>query len=689
MRLPRLSFRAKIILLPALAGVSTLLVLAATFLFARRAQHELATLQRGHYAALDASRRAESALAALQRTLQDAAAASDVAALAGADSAATALRGGLVAAKALPVAHPAELDRLAAMTGDYWAAARPATERMIAAAGGDTTVSQDSVMTAVQRMGASYNAVKDSLAAHTARRQAGIEAAFVKASADQAQTMPVITTVLGVAMVVLVLLSAWIVRSVMAALRAMRDAAQGIARGEVDVVVDHRADDEIGQLADAFRDTIAYVRETAAAADALARGDLSVVVRPRSEHDVLSTSVARVAHTVRELVDDTQRLVAAAHAGELDRRGDADRFEGAYADMVRGTAQLLDAMLAPTTEASEVLARVADRDLTARMTGSYRGDHAALQASLNRALDNVADTLADVAVAADRVADGATRISAGSESLAAGTGEQAAALEQVSASLAELAGEATQSAAHGTQAKDLTDRARERADSGRASMTRLAEAVVRIEQSAGETAKIVRTIDEIAFQTNLLALNAAVEAARAGDAGRGFAVVAEEVRALAQRSAAAARDTSTLIEESVRTARDGVALNGEAMARFDEIAREIAQASAVMGEIAAAGARQADGVAQITTATEQMNRVTQHAASSADESAATAVELTQEADALRHALAAFRLDDEAAGPDEVDGVDGEDDAGDDEASWTPEALPATAARQRVPAPTRR
>jgi methyl-accepting chemotaxis protein len=165
----------------------------------------------------------------------------------------------------------------------------------------------------------------------------------------------------------------------------------------------------------------------------------------------------------------------------------------------------------------------------------------------------------------------------------------------------------------------------------------------KIKASSDATARIVRTIDEIAFQTNLLALNAAVEAARAGDAGKGFAVVAEEVRSLAQRSAEAARNTSSLIEESVKNAVSGVELNADVLKQLGEIAGQVNRVGEVMGEIAAASEQQSDGVSQINGAVEQMNGVTQGVASNSEQSAASAEELSGQAEHMRELVGSFRL----------------------------------------------
>jgi methyl-accepting chemotaxis protein len=174
-------------------------------------------------------------------------------------------------------------------------------------------------------------------------------------------------------------------------------------------------------------------------------------------------------------------------------------------------------------------------------------------------------------------------------------------------------------------------------------MQRMSEAVERIKHSADRTARVVRTIDELAFQTNLLALNAAVEAARAGDAGRGFAVVADEVRALAQRSAAAARETGGLIQDGVRAADEGVQLNAEVVARLRQINADVDRVGEVMAEIAAASEQQDLGVGQINGGLEAMNTITQQVATSAEESSSAAVELAGQADAMRDMVATFRL----------------------------------------------
>jgi methyl-accepting chemotaxis protein len=200
-----------------------------------------------------------------------------------------------------------------------------------------------------------------------------------------------------------------------------------------------------------------------------------------------------------------------------------------------------------------------------------------------------------------------------------------------------------QTSANAQEARSLTQGADTAVRSGVANVGRLADAMSRIKTASDSTAKIVRTIDEIAFQTNLLALNAAVEAARAGDAGKGFAVVAEEVRSLAIRSADAAKNTAALIEDAVRSADEGVVLNGEALKSLEEIQERVTRVGTVMSEIAAASEQQSEGVGQINIAVEQMNGVTQQVAASSEESASTAEELSAQASQLRALVGQFVL----------------------------------------------
>ena len=229
----------------------------------------------------------------------------------------------------------------------------------------------------------------------------------------------------------------------------------------------------------------------------------------------------------------------------------------------------------------------------------------------------------------------ARQVTSASQSLAEGSSEQAASLEEVSATLEELSSMTKRNVDSAQSAKRTANTARQAAETGAEEMTRMQSAMDSIQQSSLEIAKIIKTIDEIAFQTNILALNAAVEAARAGEAGAGFAVVADEVRALAQRSAVAARETADKIAAAGERSAQGVQLSARVASGLAEIVTLIRQVDGLVIEVASSSQEQSTGLEQISVTITQLDKVTQANAATAEETAAAAAELTTQSDALR------------------------------------------------------
>jgi methyl-accepting chemotaxis protein len=240
---------------------------------------------------------------------------------------------------------------------------------------------------------------------------------------------------------------------------------------------------------------------------------------------------------------------------------------------------------------------------------------------------------------AEQVAAAASQVSYSSQSLAQGASEQAARLEETSASMEEMSSMTDQNADHANQADTLMHQAVKIVSKANSSMAQLKEAMAKINSASDETAKIIRTIDEIAFQTNLLALNAAVEAARAGEAGAGFAVVADEVRNLAMRAAEAAKNTSHLIEENIQDIKNGSELVGNTDQAFSQMEESAVKVAQLLDEIAAASREQTQGVEQINRATTEMDSVTQQVAAGAEESAASSEELAAQAATMQGLVA--------------------------------------------------
>jgi len=259
--------------------------------------------------------------------------------------------------------------------------------------------------------------------------------------------------------------------------------------------------------------------------------------------------------------------------------------------------------------------------------------------SLVKSLTKLTETLS---TGAEQVASGSLQVSSASQSLAQGASEQAASLEETSSSLEEISSMTKKNADTAQQANVLSTEAKTASDNGNAAMAKMSTAIASIEKSATDTAKIIRTIDEIAFQTNLLALNAAVEAARAGEAGKGFAVVAEEVRNLAMRSAEAAKNTAALIEGSVQNAKSGVIIANEVAKSLSEITTASTKVNQLVAEIAGASAEQSQGVGQVNQAIQQMDKVTQGNAAAAEESAASAEEMNSQSEQMRTVVVQLR-----------------------------------------------
>ncbi len=430
--------------------------------------------------------------------------------------------------------------------------------------------------------------------------------------------------------------------------------ANGLAVAAVEGHLDTRADASTHQgdfrkivqgVNDALDALVGPLQKTIGHLEHLSHGviDETITREYKGDYVKLKESFNRAFAAVNALVADATTLSAAAVEGRLSTRADAARHEGDFRRIVLGVNQTLDAIIHPIEDATTVLEQVAQRDLHVRVTGEYRGDHARIKTALNTAVQNLEEAMSGVHAAAEQVSTAAQHISGSSQTMAQASTEQASSLEEVSASLQEMASMTKQNADNAHSAKTMADGAVAGAAKGLESMGRLSDAIDRIKHSSDETAKIVKTIDEIAFQTNLLALNAAVEAARAGDAGKGFAVVAEEVRNLAMRSAESARNTAVLIEGAVKNAEDGVAANADVRHALDGIHREAQRVNEVMREITAASEQQTLGIEQVNTAVEHMNQTTQMAAAQSEESAALAEELSGQSKELESLVGSFRI----------------------------------------------
>jgi methyl-accepting chemotaxis protein len=255
--------------------------------------------------------------------------------------------------------------------------------------------------------------------------------------------------------------------------------------------------------------------------------------------------------------------------------------------------------------------------------------------STNQALRSVADTLTD---ASNQVSSAAGQVSASSQTLAQGASEQAASIEETSASLEEISSMTKRNTEGAGNASSLAQDTNHATESGSRQMQEMVDAMNAIKASSDNIAKIIKTIDEIAFQTNILALNAAVEAARAGEAGAGFAVVAEEVRNLAQRAAAAAKETADKIVDSTEKSAHGLEVSAKVAESLRVITEKAQKVNSLVSEISTSSQEQLQGISQVNTAMTQMDNVTQKNAASAEETASAAEELNAQAATMRDSV---------------------------------------------------
>ncbi|TAJ74686.1 MAG: methyl-accepting chemotaxis protein [Phenylobacterium sp.] len=374
--------------------------------------------------------------------------------------------------------------------------------------------------------------------------------------------------------------------------------------------------------------------DVTSALDRLSKGDLTVDPPHTGRKDEIGL-MTRALFAFKQAVAERQaELEAADNRAAMDEERTLNEARRAKEEAARERV---------VSSLAQALARLSQGDLAARLDARFPDQYEELRANYNSAVDKLGQTMSSVIASARGMRTGSDEISQAADDLSRRTEQQAASLEETAAALDEVTATVRRSAEGAGKARQVADAARGEAQRSGDVVGKATEAMSAIEKSSAQISNIVGLIEEIAFQTNLLALNAGVEAARAGEAGKGFAVVASEVRALAQRTAEAAKEIKGLILASGRQVGDGVELVTQTGEALETIRATVSEMHGLVSEIAASAREQAVALSEVNTAINQMDQVTQQNAAMVEETTAASHSLAREAESLAGLIGRFRL----------------------------------------------
>jgi methyl-accepting chemotaxis protein len=454
------------------------------------------------------------------------------------------------------------------------------------------------------------------------------EAAAARAGASR--LLSILMVVIGLGGFVLAFL---IGRSISGPLVNMIGIMDALAKGDFhrDVPVLKRTD-EIADMAAA----LGVFRSNAAERQRMEQQERDRLEQERKQEILQRERDAAVSREIQE-------FCAGVAAGDLSKRLSAEGKEGVLKQLSEQLNELAVTLDEITSSIASVAGRMAEGDLTNRVSGNYRGVFGELTSGINSMSERLSAFAGQLGSTAEAVRSASSEISAGSQDLAGRTESQAASIEQTSASMQQIVSTVRSNADNAEAANQLAAASRQSADRGGGIVGEAVSAMTQIEESASKISDIVAMIDEIAFQTNLLALNASVEAARAGEAGKGFAVVAQEVRALAQRSANASKEIKGLISASNTQVKVGAGLVKQAGDSLVEIVTAGRKVSEIVAEIAGASREQTIGLEQISTAVNSMDEMTQRNAALVEQTTAAAQALSGQSAELAKMVAFFKI----------------------------------------------